>query len=80
VLRLKPDEFWRMTPHDFYACIDGASVREDREMEKLAWLASTLMSAWIKKPPTVAQLLGRENSLSSEDHARNFAKVKVNNG
>jgi hypothetical protein len=75
-LGLRPDEFWSMSPHDFYAMSNGFMAREDREMDKLAWLAAAVMSPHITKPITPDQLRGKRKEISEEEHKKNFAKLK----
>jgi hypothetical protein len=64
-LRLKPDEFWSLTLSEFTEMVDAyiqdETDRQEREYQKIAWLASNLMNAMgtLKRPVTVDRLLGK---------------------
>jgi hypothetical protein len=66
-----------MTPHDFYSLLDGYNFHEDREMDKLAWLASIIIAPHVKHPPTPAQLRGKLEAITEREHIASFAKAKI---
>lgn len=47
-----------MTPAALAELAEIHSRRERREMERAAWMVHYLLSAWVKKPPSIAELLG----------------------
>lgn len=52
-------EFWSMAPQDFDERWDMFQRREERALERAAWMVHHLLSAWCKTVPTVDELLGR---------------------
>lgn len=61
LLRLKPFEFWDLTPREFDNMIAGDELREERTWKRTAQLASWIMSAQLgKKAPTPDKLLGKD--------------------
>lgn len=48
-----------MTPTDLVERHAIHQRRETREWERTAWLAHTILGAWVKNPPDVDELLGR---------------------
>lgn len=47
-----------MTPDELEWALAGFQRRQAREYQRLAWMVSSLLGAWVKKAPTPAQLLG----------------------
>lgn len=43
-MALKPEEFGRLLPRDFFALCDGWEWRERDEWHKRAWLAATIIN------------------------------------
>lgn len=60
-LGLKPFEFYRLTPGEFFALVEGYGWRQEREEEKMAWAVAHIVnySGRLKRPVTPRQLLGR---------------------
>jgi hypothetical protein len=48
-----------MTPGELFDREEAHQRHREEEWERTAWMVSRLMAAWIEKPPTVDQLLGR---------------------
>ena len=65
-LDLTHREFARLTPRELEERLAGFQWRQDREMERLAWLAATLINGLgnPKKPVSPVVLLGREKTHS----------------
>ena len=59
MIGLLPWDFWRMTHAELVERIDAYRDRMVREDERAAWMIHCLLSAWVKKPPSVDRLLGR---------------------
>lgn len=58
---LKPAEFWELTPREFANMGEGYRLRSDDEWQRVAQLASWIMSAQLgKKAPTADKLLGKD--------------------
>jgi hypothetical protein len=54
---LTPDTLGTLTLADLYDMVEGYNLREQKELEKLALLASWIMSPHLKKPITPDKLL-----------------------
>jgi hypothetical protein len=54
-------QFWRMTPADLRENVEVHRRRQTQAMERTAWLAHHVMSAFLgsKHTPTIDRLLGR---------------------
>lgn len=64
-----PNEFWCLTPREFWILINGYRVREERVWERTAWMVAHLMnvSGNLKKAVTVDKLLGRDGTANLTD-------------
>ena len=51
-------------------------MRQDIEMQRLAWLAANLMNVHTKKKITVQQLLGKSKTSSKEEKVAKFEELK----
>lgn len=51
---------------------EGYRWREEREWERAAWMVAYLLAPHVKKPPTIDQLLGREQVKTKADKKRDF--------
>jgi hypothetical protein len=54
----------------------GYELRQELEMQRLAWLASNLMNVHLKKKVTVNQLLGKSKTMAREDKLAKFEQLK----
>lgn len=68
-LGLKPDEFYRLTPGQFYDMMEGYAWRADQRMQEMAWALSNLMNCWTKKRITPRKLLKRSGQDEHEKEA-----------
>ncbi|MBW3113484.1 phage tail assembly chaperone [Bacillus sp. MCCB 382] len=59
-LDLHPEQFWDTTPREFRNMMDGFKLRQDIEWQRTAQLASWVISAHVKKPPSADKLLGKD--------------------
>lgn len=58
---LRPSEFWDLTPREYSNMAEGFRRRNEIEWQRIAQLASWVMSAQMgKKAPTVDKLLGKD--------------------
>lgn len=80
---MKPDEFWRSTPGELRNLIEGYKWREEREWERIAWLAANIMNAagTLRRPVNAAKLLGRpmgdrkKKNISSLDRKQELDRI-----
>jgi len=59
-LELKPREFERLQPHEFYALLEGYNWRQERQEALMAYFVCNLMNVAgkaLKRPITPKQLL-----------------------
>jgi hypothetical protein len=73
---LKPAEFWELNAREFRALLAAHAWREERRMERAAWVVSHLLAPYAKdgKPITPGQLLGRESS-AEQDPEQDFDEL-----
>lgn len=55
---MPPWRFWKLTPRELAACVDGHREQQKLEERRLAWVVANLLNAWVKEEITPAQLLG----------------------
>lgn len=67
MLELSPEQLGVLTLADLYDMIEGYKFREERELDKLALLASWIMSPHLKKPITPDKLLNKRKDGSSKN-------------
>ena len=63
---MMPEQFWGLTPVEIRAILAGGSARDEREWERAAFIAATVMNMAgkvVKKPVTPGQLLGRKEKI-----------------
>lgn len=65
---LRPWEFWRMTPAELAAFLEGHKRREERALERAAWMMAHHYNMHIprgKPRPSIDKLLGRKKNRPS---------------
>src|SRR5690606_37796103 len=78
-LHLSIDEFWSLTPAEIYDLVEGYQLREEIQMQKIAWHAANLMNIHLprRKQVTVKKLLGKEKPPMTPDQRQaEFEKLK----
>ena len=76
---LLPRDFWPLTPFEALALIEGGASREEREWERVAFLAANLMNIEgksLKRPVTADQLLGRKREVKVIDPEAKFEELR----
>ena len=71
------EEFERMTPGEFYTCLDGYKVRLQAEDQRRAYFVSLLMSTQTKEPVKMEDIYEPLWYTQEEIKARHEAKSKA---
>ena len=76
---LKPAEFWAMTPREFSVFVRGWGAAQKITDKRLAWLIAYVVSPWLKKKITPAEILGERVSvpLPSDSRERFIAHMNT---
>ena len=56
------DEFWALNGLEFRLIVEGHTEKKKSFHREFAWLASTLLQAWVKNAPSMKRLLGEGTS------------------
>lgn len=54
----------------------GYELRQEVEMQRLAWLSANIMNVHLKKKVTIQQLLGKSKTMAKEDKVAKFEQLK----
>ena len=55
----------------------GLELRQELEWNRLAWQTAHLMNVHLKRNVTVRQLLGKDRTMTKEDKAEQFERLKA---
>lgn len=76
-LRLTPEAFWRLTPHELLLMCEGLKEEREYRQYREAWVTAYVVTALGAKDITPEKLLGKAETMSTEDKIRALLKAQA---